>query len=316
MARNHRGFVDASLAAAKLGADMLYLNTAFAGPAARRGARAGGPGGRRPRRGVHRAAGEGRRRRPRVVAWVDGDPVDVPTVEELIEKGSADARAAAAGEAEPDHHPDLRHHRHARRAPRAARPASTPPSSLLSRMPLRRGWTTHIAAPLFHTWGWAHLALAMLLESTVVLRRKFDPEGCLEAVAEHDCDSLVVIPVMLQRIMKLPDGDARLLRPLAASRWSPPPAPRCPATSASTGWTSSATTSTTSTARPRSPTPPSPTPQDLREAPGTAGKPPHATIVQDLRRGRPAGRRRARPAGSSSATASCSRATPAAATRT
>ena len=32
MCRNHRGFVDASIAAAKLGADILYLNTAFAGP--------------------------------------------------------------------------------------------------------------------------------------------------------------------------------------------------------------------------------------------------------------------------------------------
>ena len=47
--------------------------------------------------------------------------------------------------------------------------------SLLSRMPLRAGWRTHIAAPLFHTWGFAHLALAMLLGSTVVLRRSFDP---------------------------------------------------------------------------------------------------------------------------------------------
>ena len=32
MCRNHRGFVDASLGVAKLGADLLYLNTAFAGP--------------------------------------------------------------------------------------------------------------------------------------------------------------------------------------------------------------------------------------------------------------------------------------------
>jgi fatty-acyl-CoA synthase len=30
MCRNHRGFVDASVAVAKLGADVLYLNTAFA----------------------------------------------------------------------------------------------------------------------------------------------------------------------------------------------------------------------------------------------------------------------------------------------
>ena len=40
LCRNHRGFLDASLAAAKLGADMLYLNTAFAGAPAGRGLRA------------------------------------------------------------------------------------------------------------------------------------------------------------------------------------------------------------------------------------------------------------------------------------
>jgi fatty-acyl-CoA synthase len=32
MCRNHRGFVEATLALSKLGADALYLNTAFAGP--------------------------------------------------------------------------------------------------------------------------------------------------------------------------------------------------------------------------------------------------------------------------------------------
>jgi fatty-acyl-CoA synthase len=32
MARNHRGFVEATVAAAKLGADLIFLNTAFAGP--------------------------------------------------------------------------------------------------------------------------------------------------------------------------------------------------------------------------------------------------------------------------------------------
>src|SRR5436309_416998 len=32
MCRNHRGFIDATLGAAKLGASSLYLNTAFAGP--------------------------------------------------------------------------------------------------------------------------------------------------------------------------------------------------------------------------------------------------------------------------------------------
>ena len=57
------------------------------------------------------------------------------------------------------------------------------------------------------------------------------------------------------------------------------------------------------------------TPEDLREAPGTAGRPPRGTVVKlyddDGRRSS-----RARPAASSSATTSSSRATRAAATRT
>ena len=32
MCRNHRGFIEATVACAKLGASVLYLNTAFAGP--------------------------------------------------------------------------------------------------------------------------------------------------------------------------------------------------------------------------------------------------------------------------------------------
>ena len=32
MCRNHRGFLDVSIAAAKIGADIVYLNTAFSGP--------------------------------------------------------------------------------------------------------------------------------------------------------------------------------------------------------------------------------------------------------------------------------------------
>ena len=51
----------------------------------------------------------------------------------------------------------------------------------------------------------------MLLDSTVVLRRRFDPEACLTAVRDERCDSLVVIPVMLQRMLHLPAGHPRLL---------------------------------------------------------------------------------------------------------
>ena len=153
--------------------------------------------------------------------------------------------------------------------------------SLLSRMPLRYGWRTHIAAPLFHTWGFAHLALAMLLGSTVVLRRRFDPEACLEAVRDERCDSLVVIPVMLQRILNLPQDtlDSYSLPTLKVTAASGSALPGDLATtwmdtfgdnlyniygSTEVAYASIAT------------------PDDLRAAPTSAGKPPWATVVKIL----------------------------------
>ena len=278
MARNHRGFVDASLAAAKLGADLLYLNTAFAAPQLLEVIERESPVLLVHDEEFAELAGKVGDSVQRVVAWSDGDPADVPTVEELIEKGAADAALPV---------PDKQSRIIILTSGTTGTPKGAPrneagidaAASLLSRMPLRRGWKTHIAAPLFHTWGFAHLALAMLLESTVVLRRTFDPEGCLEALAEHDCDSLVVIPVMLQRILNLPQEtldshDLARLKVVAASGSALPG-------DLGVNWMDQfgdnlyniygSTEVAYATIA---------TPQDLREAPGTAGKPPHATIVR------------------------------------
>ena len=60
-----------------------------------------------------------------------------------------------------------------------------------------------VAAPMFHAWGFAHLTLGLPLGWTVVLQRRFDPEDTLRAVAQHGASTLVVVPVMLQRILEL-----------------------------------------------------------------------------------------------------------------
>ena len=258
MCRNHRGFVDASIAAAKLGADILYLNTAFAGPQLvdvldrespkwSSTTRSSPSCSTRPTPGTGCSAGRRLRttpgrRRP-------------GTVEALIDAG-------ASG----DHRAPEKYSRMViltsgttgtpKGAPRseAGIEAAT---ALLSRLPLRSRWRTHIAAPLFHTWGWAHFALAMLLGSTIVLRRKFDPETCLQTLVEEDCDSLVVIPVMLQRIMQLDEKtcdsyDLSKVKVVAASGSALPG-------DLSDDWMDQfGETSTTSTARPRWPTRPSP----------------------------------------------------------
>ncbi|CAI9404528.1 AMP-binding protein [Nocardioides sp. T2.26MG-1] len=279
MCRNHRGFVDASIATAKLGADILYLNTAFAGPQLVEVLER-----ERPVLVVHDDEFSEMLAKAHVgtsvLAWTDpGSSPDDPTLESLI-AGQGGGDLPAPG-------------RHGRIVILTSGTTGTPKGaprseagidaavSLLSRMPLRYGWRTHIAAPLFHTWGFAHLALSMLLGSTVVLRRRFDPETCLRVTQDERCDSLVVIPVMLQRIMALPEQtltayDLSRVRVVASSGSALPG-------DLALNWMDhfgdnlyniygSTEVAYASIA----------TPQDLREAPTAAGKPPHATIVKIL----------------------------------
>lgn len=77
-------------------------------------------------------------------------------------------------------------------------------AAMLSKMPLQVNERMMIAAPLFHSWGLAALQLSTPLRSTVVLQDRFEPESCLQAIAENRCTSLIAVPIMLQRILELP----------------------------------------------------------------------------------------------------------------
>src|SRR5207248_637135 len=90
-------------------------------------------------------------------------------------------------------------------AGRGAAESIDPAVSFLSKIPLRSRQVSNVSAPLFHSWGFAHFTIGMLLCTTYVLRRKFDPEACLADIARYLCDSLVVVPVMMQRILALPE---------------------------------------------------------------------------------------------------------------
>jgi len=45
----------------------------------------------------------------------------------------------------------------------------------------------------------------MVLGTTYVLPHRFDPEATLRAVAAHRCTSLAIVPIMMQRMLALPD---------------------------------------------------------------------------------------------------------------
>ncbi len=276
LCRNHRYFLDVSTALSKLGADILYLNTAFSGTQLGEVCDREEPAAIVYDEEFTELIDDSGVDLPRVVAWHEADTGDVPSVEELIEKGSTDRHPVPGHTTRPV----------ILTSGTTGTPKGAPRGesgidgavALLSKMPLKAAGTTHIAAPLFHTWGWAHLNLAMLLGSTIVLRRKFDPAECLRTVQEHDCDALVVIPVMMQRIMKLPEeersGDWSGLRVVAASGSALPG-------DLATDWmdafgdnlynTYGSTEVAWATIA---------QPADMRAAPGTAGRAPYATQVR------------------------------------
>ncbi len=278
LCRNHRYFLDASTALSKLGADILYLNTAFSGTQLGEVCEREKPAAIIYDHEFTELVEKSGIQVPRVVAWhEEGDDTgDVPLVEDLIAAGSTDKHTVPQHTTRPV----------ILTSGTTGTPKGAPRGesgldgavALLSKMPFRTGGTTYIAAPLFHTWGWAHLNLAMLLGSTIVLRRRFDPAECLRTIQEHDCDALIVIPVMMQRIMKLSEeeraGDWSRLRVVAASGSALPG-------DLATEWMDafgdnlyntygSTEVAWATIAQPR----------DMRSAPGTAGKAPYNTMVR------------------------------------
>ncbi len=281
MCRNHRGFIEATVACAKLGAGALYLNTAFAGPQIADVVAREKPAALIYDEEFSELVAGAEVARGRFVAWCDpeSDPSG-PTLEQLIDRGSSRELPAPEEKGRvviltsgTTGTPKGA----ARKQPDTLEPAA----ALFSKIPLKARETTVIAAPMFHSWGYAHFMLGLTLGSTLVLRRKFEPEQTLDAVAQHRASALAVVPVMLQRILELPPAtlarhDTSCLRVIAASG-SVLPGELATRTmdafgdvlynlygSTEVAWATIAT------------------PEDLRAAPGTAGRAPMGTVVKLL----------------------------------
>ncbi len=281
LARNHRGIVEGSVAAWKLGTRTVYLNTSFAAPQLRSVIRHEDVDvlihdpefAAQVRPAQHRVR--------RVLAWEEGLAGRVRSLEDLIE---AEDPSPVAAPRKPGQAVILTSGTTG--APRGARrslsPGIDPAVALLSKIPLRVEEPTLIAAPLFHAWGFAHLMVGLLLRSTLVLQRRFDPEQVLAAVERHRVTALVAVPVMLQRILDLPARtrrryDASSLRVVAVSGSALPAglAHRFMDEfgdvlynlygSTEVAWAAIAT------------------PADLRARPDTAGRPPRGTVVRVYR---------------------------------
>ena len=277
MCRNHRGFIEATLAAAKLGASALYLNTMFAGPQLAEVTRRECPKVlvydeefSELLAGVDASV-------ERVVGWADGEP-GAPTLDSLI---------ASAGDSDLKPPPDKPRFviltSGTTGTPKGAQRSSPDGlfalAALIDRIPFQSRDTMMIAAPLFHSWGFFHFVMSLPTAATIVLRRRFDPEETLRAVQEHRAQVLGAVPVMIQRILQLPEEtldryDLSSLRITSLSGSSLPG-------ELAIAWMDrfgdniynlyGSTEVAYATVA---------TPQELRAAPGTAGRAPRGTVVR------------------------------------
>ncbi|KQY04083.1 acyl-CoA synthetase [Mycobacterium sp. Root135] len=86
-------------------------------------------------------------------------------------------------------------------ANRSSPPSLAPIGGVLSHVPFKSGEVTSLPAPMFHALGFLHATIAMMLGSTLVLRRRFKPATVLEDIEKHRVTAVVVVPVMLSRIL-------------------------------------------------------------------------------------------------------------------
>jgi len=212
MCRNHRGFIEATVACSKLGANIVYLD-----PAAAPSVIAKVIDREDPSTLIYdeefsellRPVGYGRQR---LVAWRDADRhCRCAQLDELIAReGSVTLRPPDEGRGSTV--------MLAAPGPGTGEAGRRLPSSLeirgavLSRIPLRRREVTMIAAPMFRTWGFLHLILGLRLASTLVLIRNFDPHDVLATADEHGVTALAVLPEMLASIMELPEATTACYR--------------------------------------------------------------------------------------------------------
>ncbi|MCV7344782.1 acyl-CoA ligase FadD12 [Mycolicibacterium rhodesiae] len=205
MARNHRGFVESLIAATRIGADVLLLNTSFAGPALAEVVNREHADvviyDEEFTGSVDRAVAD-RPEAIRILAWTD-EATDAPTVEKLIEAHSGQRAAKSERNSKL-----ILLTSGTTGTPKGAKHSGGGASNLiaiLSRTPWRLGETTVVVAPMFHAWGFSQLVFASAMACTVVTRRKFDPEATLALVDKYKATGLCVVPVMFDRIMDLPD---------------------------------------------------------------------------------------------------------------
>ncbi|URM99481.1 AMP-binding protein [Actinomadura madurae] len=275
LCRNHRGFVETVLAASRLGSDVVLLNTDFSGTQLGQVAE---------REGIEllvhddefgAAVDESGFSGKRLLAWAeDGDSETIDTLvattepETIRPERTSHIVVMTSGTTG---------------TPKGARHdlslSSVLPAALthLMRVPVRSGAPVVVAPPLFHILGFAYMTVGLGMGMPLVLSRRFDARETLETIADCRAEALVAVPVMLQRVLEV-EGAPRTpsLRAVVCGGSALHPHLSDAFMDAfgdvlvnvygatETGWATIAT------------------PRDLREAPGTVGRPSLGVTIRIL----------------------------------
>ncbi len=207
--RNHREFVEATIAAAKLGVSVVYLNTGFAAPQMR----------------------EVLAREQVDVLVIDAD------LAELVDRELFRAPVVVVGSsAECGEHAGTTSLRTVRRSKagrlplRPSRPlapvlltsgttgtpkgaqrsvrADPAAAAIVDSIPYRFDDVVAITSPLFHAWGLAQMGLAAALGAAITVSTTFDAERTLSRLERDAATVLAVVPAILQRLLDADGLDA------------------------------------------------------------------------------------------------------------
>ncbi|MFD3742908.1 acyl-CoA synthetase [Nocardia sp. NPDC058633] len=205
LARDHRGLIMSMIAAGKLGARIALMNTGFAKPqfaevCQRENVRAV----------LHDSEFLGLLDAlpadlPRYLTWVDEGtelPSGATTFDDLIANNPTEDLPAPS---KPGGFIILTSGTTGlpKGAPRTkVTPMAT--AQFVDRVPFPRRGTAMIVSPIFHSTGLGTWLVNTILSNKIVMRRRFDAEATLAAIAEHKVEMLVCVPTMLHRMTELP----------------------------------------------------------------------------------------------------------------
>ncbi|WP_246178701.1 AMP-binding protein [Actinomadura decatromicini] len=263
LCRNHRGFVEAVLAASRLGNDVVLLNTDFAPTQL-------GQVAERERIGlllhddeftqtIKDSGYKNQTLQPQTTETPSPQPVHPTRTSKIIVMTSG-----TTGTPKGASH-DL--------SIRSVLPAAL---SHLNRVPVRSGAPIVVAPPLFHILGFAYTTVALGMGLPLILNKRFDAHETLKSIEKHHAETLVAVPVMLQRILDEKKPRPETLRTVVCGGAALHPHLSTAFMdhfgdvlvnvygATETGWATIAT------------------PTDLREAPGTVGRPSFRLTIKIL----------------------------------